>query len=104
MKLHEIKIKAEYYERVTSPYNQNRKTFEIRKNDRDYQEGDLVKFIVINEGTKKQIAIDRYNSSLNLFRITYVLKDAVEYGLQEGYCIFSITPVKIQDYFKDEQR
>lgn len=104
MKLHEIKIKAEYYERVTSPHKHSRKTFEIRKNDRDYQEGDLVKFIVINDGTKDERAINIYNSNPILFKITYVLKDIPAYGLQEGYCIFSITPVKIQDYFTDEQR
>ena len=41
MKLHELKIKDEYYEDIIS----GTKKAELRKNDRDYQVGDLIHFI-----------------------------------------------------------
>lgn len=43
MKLHELKIKHEYLIEV----DRGNKTFELRKNDRDYQVGDLIRFIDI---------------------------------------------------------
>lgn len=45
MKLHELKIKHKYLLQV----NSGRKTFELRKNDRDYQVGDLIHFIDLND-------------------------------------------------------
>ncbi len=45
MKLHELKIKHEYLIDVTI----GTKTFELRKNDRDYQVGDLIRFIDITK-------------------------------------------------------
>ena len=44
MKLHELKIKHEYLIDVAL----GNKTFELRYNDRDYQVGDLIRFIDIN--------------------------------------------------------
>ncbi|MFS7388562.1 ASCH/PUA domain-containing protein [Carnobacterium maltaromaticum] len=38
MKVHELKIGSEFYEAVKD----GRKKFEIRKNDRNYQEGDIL--------------------------------------------------------------
>ena len=45
MKLHELKILHPYLVDVTV----GNKTFELRKNDRDYQVGDLIRFIDIGE-------------------------------------------------------
>jgi len=79
MKLHELKIKKKYLIAIT----EGRKTFELRKNDRDYQEGDLISFKVLyDDGTIREI--------YTVYRITYVLKDVPEYGLQDGYCILGI--------------
>ena len=46
MKLHELKIKHEYLIDVAL----GNKTFELRYNDRDYQVGDLIRFIDISVG------------------------------------------------------
>ena len=95
MKLHELKIKRTYHDDVIA----GRKTFEIRKNDRDFQVGDLVHFNVVEEEDTspttlrewiKRVASDPYK----VFRITYVLKDIPEYGLDKDYCIFGITEMK----------
>lgn len=88
MKLHVLKIKSTYFDKVNSGI----KTFEIRKNDRDYQVGDYVHFVEIN-GEEFE------NNEKNLFEIIYVLKDIQEYGLDKEYCIFSIKRVIITDRF-----
>lgn len=74
MKLHEIKLLSEY----AKPKLKGLKPFEIRKNDRDYKVGDLVRYIVpdnaqLNEAFKN-----------TLYRIVYI----TDYAQQEGYIVF----------------
>lgn len=82
MKLHELKIKEEYYRELEA----GNKTFEIRKNDRDFQVGDYINFKIVR-GT---LVFETYP----LFKITYVLKNVSEYGLENGYAILSIKKMK----------
>lgn len=89
MKIHELKIKSEYMAEIWL----HRKTFELRKNDRDFEVGDIVHFNIIEKTRKEPYPDD------GLYRITYVLKDVPEYGLQEGYCIFGIRKL-VQETFK----
>ena len=91
MKLHELKIKHEYLIEV----DRGRKTFELRKNDRDYQVGDLIHFVDI-DGNNHIIGNPAYNKKL-VFQITYVLKDVPEYGLDKDYCILGIKKLKIDE-------
>ena len=88
MKLHELKIKEVYFKDVLA----GAKTFEIRKNDRDFQQGDLIHFNVIDEKPNSISDVYRYAYGYpsNVFRITYVLKDVPEYGLAKDYCILGI--------------
>lgn len=76
MKVHELKILPQYYEAVRS----RQKTFELRKNDRDFKEGDL---IVLREYDGEKYTGRKITEK----PIKYVLKDCSEYGLEEGYCI-----------------
>ena len=84
MKLINLKIKPTYFLDLL----RGAKTFEVRKNDRDYQVGDLITFSVVNndglviKGTE--------GSNFNLFVIVYVLKDCPQYGLADGYAILSL--------------
>lgn len=57
------------------------KRFEIRKNDCDYKVGDKVKLILFENN---QTNPDDYF----IVKITYVLKNIPEYGLDKDYCIF----------------
>lgn len=57
------------------------KRFEIRKNDCDYKVGDKVKLILFENN---QTNPDNYF----IIKITYVLKNIPEYGLDKDYCIF----------------
>lgn len=79
MKLHILKIEEEYFEEVAC----GDKTFELRKNDRDYQVGDVIHF-VDTDGNEIYWKIN------NIFQITYVLESVPEYGLREDYCILGI--------------
>lgn len=102
MKLHELKIKAEYMQAIAL----GRKTFELRKNDRDFNEGDLIKFnVVVNDHiqTDKLPFFDTSDGSLKeinlneLYKITYVLKDVPQYGLDAEYCILGIKRLELKE-------
>lgn len=109
MKLHELKIKHEYLVDVAT----GKKTFELRKNDRDYQVGDLIRFIELEEEEEKLGALEELEKSIkqlsinlkykispnDLYRIQYILKDVPQYGLDKDYCILGIKKL----VFKEEQ-
>jgi ParB-like chromosome segregation protein Spo0J len=75
-KQHEIKIATSYYDDVAS----GKKSFELRKNDRDYKEGDSLKMLEFKDGKYMGNTIDA--------DIVYMLEDYT--GLAEGYCILGI--------------
>lgn len=100
MKLHELKIKEEYFNAVI----RGEKTFELRKNDRNYQVGDLIHFVEFSNKAKyfdyaknkiatKQVTREFEENPNNLFEITYILKDVTEYGLDKDYCILGIKKI-----------
>ena len=98
MKLHELKILHKYLVDV----DLGNKTFELRKNDRDYQVGDLIRFIDIREDdstTKNQIEPNIDENTL--YRITYVLKDVEKYGLDRDYCILAIKKLNIKEVYDE---
>ena len=82
--LHRIKIRQSFAEAVYA----GDKVFEVRKNDRGYQKGDIVEFVVLNDSdgceyVDHPLANKRYE-------ITYVLSG---WGIENGYCVFGIKPV-----------
>lgn len=79
MKLHTLKIQPRFYSAVMK----GDKTFELRKNDRDFLAFDLIHFVNVN-------GEDFINEPNNVYQITYVLQDVPEYGLKEDYCILGI--------------
>ncbi|WP_158117244.1 DUF3850 domain-containing protein [Vibrio cincinnatiensis] len=66
---HQLKIKPEYLEAII----RGDKTFEIRKNDRDFKIGDQV-MLIETDGTRYLI-----------IRIKYI----TDYAQQDGYVVFS---------------
>lgn len=95
MTLHELKILHEYLIDVSI----GKKTFELRKNDRDYQVGDLIRFIDIREddSTANKNQIEPNIDENTLYRITYVLKGVEKYGLDKNYCILAIKKLDIKE-------
>jgi hypothetical protein len=74
--IHELKILPEFYEDVMSGF----KTFEVRKADRDFRVGDLIKLNEWDEYEKK------YTGSSMICTIGYVLGGG-SYGIETGYCV-----------------
>ena len=80
MNTHFLKVVPKYFEALA----EDKKGFEIRKDDRDYKEGD-------------NLVLEEYNPELREYtgraltrRIIYVLRNAEQYGLREGFCILQI--------------
>lgn len=96
MKTHELKTDPEVYDAVMSGH----KTFEIRKNDRDFQHGDRL----ILRRTKHTGEQMKYLDSCPLIYtgdclsvvVTYILKGPV-YGLADGWCIMSFYDLRPLD-------
>lgn len=80
-KIHEIKIAAMYYEDVAS----GKKSFELRKNDRGYKQGDKLIMLEFKDG--------KHTGRIVNADIVYMLEDYT--GLAEGYCILGI---QVTDY------
>ena len=86
MMLHELKIEKQFADAVLD----GRKTFELRKNDRGFNAGDLVRFEVVEHGVAFTFLRDDHPLNGEMYRIGYVLSG---WGLEEGYVAFSIAPV-----------
>lgn len=83
--LHKIKIRESFANAV----NLGDKTFEVRRNDRGYQKGDTVEFVVLYDSDGCEY-VD-HSLSKKRYEITYVLSG---WGVENGYCVFGIKPVE----------
>lgn len=78
MTTHVLKILKQYADEVAA----GNKMFEVRKNDRNFQKGDHVQFMVIDqEGLHLLDTV--------MYEITYVLADFPT-GLKKGYAVIGI--------------
>lgn len=75
MKIHEIKLLKEY----AKPKQLGLKPFEIRKNDRNYQVGDLIRYIIPDDEHLNKM-FER-----TLYQILYI----TDYEQKDGYVVFS---------------
>ena len=82
----EKKILPVYFRAVRS----HDKTFELRKDDSDYQVGDRLRL--------REWDGERYTGNVAVRMITYILRDCPEYGLMPGFCILGIQSET--DYFR----
>lgn len=74
--IHQIRLGSEFFEDVA----EERKRFELRKNDRNYKTGDWLELLEFKEG--------KHTGRMIRAEITYMLEDFA--GLEEGYCILGI--------------
>lgn len=79
---HELKTWSEYFDAVLA----GKKTFEVRKNDRDFQEGDI---LLLNKWDNVK---NEYAGSQTAFTITYILKGG-QFGIEEGYCVLGLKQI-----------
>lgn len=86
MKEHKIKILVDFADEVLT----GEKNFEIRENDRGYQKGDQVKFMVVDyKGCNVNHPLNEWIK--HTFEITYVMNG---WGLKNGFVVFGIREVK----------
>lgn len=85
-KIHVLKIQPKYFKDVLN----HRKNFEIRKDDRNYQVGDMIRLLEYENGAYT-------GREINNLLIEYILRDCPEYGLQEGYCILGFRTLIVDD-------
>ena len=82
MKIIGKKILPQYFEAV----HNGTKTFEYRKDEDGIEEGD---YIVLREWDNEGI---KYTGRKEIYKVGFVLRNFK--GLKNGYCVFSILPVK----------
>lgn len=79
-KVHDVKLGTTFFDDVKT----GRKTFELRKNDRGYKEGDIIVMHEYKDGTTTGRTIEK--------KIVYMQEDFT--GLEDGYCILGLGEVK----------
>ena len=79
---HNIKIKQVHLLRILS----GQKTFDVRLNDRNYQVGDRVKFLPLDDENYNVYERAKADRRFN-YTVTYV---QYGYGLQDGYVVLGI--------------
>lgn len=83
--LHKIKIRESFANAVYT----GDKTFEVRKNDRGYQKGDLIAFTVLYDSDGLEMT--SHPIMRKTYQITYVLSG---WGIEDGYCVFGIKEIE----------
>lgn len=83
LQYHSVKIKLQYADAILNGL----KTAEIRYNDRNYKEGDLVSFIPIDEDGNSLIDNEL---AKHQYQITYVING---YGLKPGWIVWCFKEV-----------
>jgi len=82
--VHELKIKQCYLCHIL----EGNKTFEVRKNDRDFQVGDTIRFLPLED---ENYNVYKLVEVIPEYRINYILSDFS--GLQQNHVCLAITPV-----------
>jgi hypothetical protein len=76
---HKLKTWTEFYRRIVS----REKKFELRKNDRDYQVGDI---LILQEYFPN---LEKYSGEETAVRVVYILHGPA-FGIEKDYCVMSI--------------
>jgi hypothetical protein len=88
MQTHELKSWPEYFTMV----NTDLRTFDLRKNDRDFKVGDMLYLEEFRPG------VGTYTGRTCTVEVTYIITDTdaiASDGLRPGYCILCIKRVNI---------
>lgn len=81
-RIHALKAHYNYYEALSN----HSKNFELRKNDRNFQERDFLEIKPFDNEEKQFIE----GVGREIAKITYILSDCSEFGLMDGYVILGL--------------
>lgn len=80
---HDLKISADYYRDVVL----EKKQFEVRKNDRDFQVGDV---LALHEYSCR---FETYSGNVVFCRVVYLLAGSEFPALDSDYCVMGIKAI-----------
>lgn len=89
--IHQLKIESNYFRKIIEGV----KTFEVRKNDRDFHTGDYLGMNEITDHPCNESGERKETGNFVLVRVLDVLKD--NRFVKEGYVIMSIRPCTIKE-------
>lgn len=92
MEIHELKTWPKYFKQVRAGI----KTFELRKFDRDYKVGDILKLKEYRFTDPGNLSVGEYSGDEIKVEVTSIItsEEGSVFGLADGYCIMSIqTPL-----------
>jgi hypothetical protein len=84
---HELKTHPMYYQAVIDGV----KTFELRRDDRDFQAGDVLRLREYDPVKEFDPVTERYTGRYCYMHVEYVLR--CHPGIEAGYCIMSIKQI-----------
>ncbi|MEQ3500615.1 DUF3850 domain-containing protein [Tenacibaculum sp. SSH1-16] len=84
MRVHEVKVKQPFYDDLYF----KRKSFEVRKNDRDYEVGDILHL--------KEFSNQDWQNMQGIFRKVVYLLEGGQYGIENGYVVLGLREVEIK--------
>lgn len=88
MQIHKLKTEERYFDAV----ERGEKTFEVRKNDRAFQTGDMLVLIKTDEkGYHITEPDNRFKDITIRRRITYLLQGG-QFGIEPQYCVLGLGP------------
>lgn len=79
---HQLKILPQYFNDIIY----HNKNFEIRKNDRDFQVGDI---LVLNEWE-----FGKYTGNIIIATVSYIYHADGHHGVAPGYCILGLIDIQ----------
>lgn len=99
MAIHELKTREIYWDAVKA----GKKLFEVRKNDRFYQAGDIVVLLKWSPDSTPAGYITKSGAMTGLAHMAAGLSFTVgpvlqggQFGIEPGYCVFSLLPANTQ--------
>lgn len=77
---HKLKVQLAFFDELVS----GKKTFELRKNDRNFSTGDV---LILEE---YDVSAQAYTGRRCQKEVTYLLESIPEFGLMDGFCIMGL--------------
>lgn len=94
--IHTLKTVDRYWDAVKA----GTKTFEVRRNDRAFQTGDVIVLRRVDEkGHYNPLPEDRtstFSNSDQSFKVTYFLQGG-QFGIDPCYCVLGLGPIEAVD-------
>lgn len=94
MRHHKLKTWPIYFDAIAA----GEKTFEVRRNDRFYQSGDVVTLCKYDPERRVYVTDSGYSShEVNAIRMTFRVGPVLQggqFGIEPGYCVFSLLQEK----------